>query len=357
MLSIFFKDFFVILPSFIFLLFFWVFFIRNNFLTVRLNPNSNDVLTNSKFIKKIHHIFFNNWIKFNFIYFLFFYIFIKLDYQIFWFNHLKINNFILSLILIVITVSLFFIFIANFLKNSNNNYNIDYFSSLANLMIFIPFIFLSNTVYTFLFLLELISLTILYKFSVSRYSFNNNNKQTFSRVLPKSYLNMMFFQYWANFFSSMLIMFSIFNILFMFGSSEWLFLELINKSNPNFNISNFYLNIYIWLSFFIGLFLKIGFSPLHLFKIEVYKGIPFVSIFFYTTIYFLSFFLYFTIIVYSNINLLNNLYNIILIIFILIGLFYSIILLFDVNLIKSFFAYSTVVNALNFIIVLYLIVN
>lgn len=105
------------------------------------------------------------------------------------------------------------------------------------------------------------------------------------------------------------------------------------------------------------MFLKIGFSPLHLFKIEVYKGIPFISIFFYTTIYFVSFFLYFSVILYNNLSFLINIYNIILILFILVGVVYALILLFDVNLTKSFFAYSTVVNAINFIIILYLILN
>lgn len=87
--------------------------------------------------------------------------------------------------------------IVNFLKNSNINYNIDYLSSLANLLIFIPMIFFSNTIYTFLFILELISLTILYKFSVSKVLFfkKTSNKQIFSRTLPKHFLNMMFFQY------------------------------------------------------------------------------------------------------------------------------------------------------------------
>ena len=43
--------------------------------------------------------------------------------------------------------------------------------------------------------------------------------------------------------------------------------------------------------------------------------------------------------------------------FIISGLFYSVILLFDVNLIKSFFAYSTVVNVLTFMVILYMSIN
>jgi len=285
------------------------------------------------------------------------------DFTIFWFNHLRVNNFILNIIIIIIFLSLLLNFFVKFLKNSNINYNVDYFSSIFNLIIFIPIMFLSNTLYTFLFVLELNSLLILYKFSVSRSWFPKNNyfnknSNTFDRFLPRSYLNMMFFQYWANFFSSMLLMFSIFNIIYLFGSSEWSFLNFINYSN-HYNLyfyKTFYM-LFLWLPFFIGLFFKIGFTPLHLFKIEVYKGIPFISIFFYTTLYFLSFFLFFVLIIFYNINTFKIYWNIVLMTFIISGLFYSVILLFDVNLIKSFFAYSTVVNVLTFMVILYMSIN
>lgn len=302
-----------------------------------------------------------NWLCYNYIYFFIFIFFIKIDFMNFWFNHLKISNFNFSILLLILLLSIFILFLTKNVKNANINYNLDYFSSITNLIIFVPLIFMSNTIYTFIFILELTSIIILYKFSVSRNWFNNNKNfknSSFSRILPKAYLNMLFFQYWANFFSSMLLMFSLFNLMFLYGSSEWFFLSYLQGTQYN----SLYFNkpillIYIYVSFFIGFFLKIGFTPLHLFKIEVYKGIPFISIFFYTTWYFLSFFLYFVIIVYSNLNIFKIYFNLIFFIFILIGLFYSISLLFDVNLLKSFFAYSTVVNAINFIIVLYLIIN
>lgn len=78
------------------------------------------------------------------------------------------------------------------------------------------------------------------------------------------------------------------------------FLNFINLNLIYLNNFNFYL--FLWVPFFIGFFLKIGLTPLHLFKIEVYKGIPFISIFFYTTYYFLSFFLFFILIVFYYIN-------------------------------------------------------
>ena len=175
MLSLYFFDYYLILPNLLIFSAFWSFFLKNNFFSVRVNPASNDILKNSKFLKKVHYIFFLNW---NFINYFFFFVFIflfKSDYTVFWFNHLRVNNFILNLLVIIIFLSLLLNFFVKFLKNSNINYNVDYFSSIFNLIIFIPIMFLSNTLYTFLFVLELNSLLILYKFSVSRSWFPKNN--------------------------------------------------------------------------------------------------------------------------------------------------------------------------------------
>jgi hypothetical protein len=97
-------------------------------------------------------------------------------------------------------VSLFLTNLIKFVKNNNLNFNIDYFLAIFNLNIFLPLVFLSNNFYTFIFLLEINSLLILYKFSVSKFWFNKNEffekyKNPFDRLVPKFFLNMIFFQY------------------------------------------------------------------------------------------------------------------------------------------------------------------
>ena len=103
---------------------------------------------------------------------------------------------------------------------------------------------------------------------------------------------------------------------------------------------------------FIGFFFKIGLSPIHLFKIEIYKGIPFLSIFFYTTFYFTAYFIFFSLLIYQHVNSLKNLFIIPLTIILLVGMLYVISLLFDTNFTKAFFAYSTIANSLSFICLL-----
>jgi hypothetical protein len=129
--------------------------------------------------------------------FLFLY-FIKLDFNLFWFNHLKVSNFILNLVIVIMLLSLFIILCIKHVNNSNINYSIDYFFSFYCLIVFTPLMFFSNTLYTFIFILEVNSLLILYKFSVSKFIFKDtfkNSSNYLSRKLPFFYLNMLFFQY------------------------------------------------------------------------------------------------------------------------------------------------------------------
>lgn len=359
MLNFKFLNYFTLTPFIVSLYFIWNFFIKNNFYYVRISPGHSDVLKNSNFLKKLNYNFFTYffiWLFFLFLNFLFFF---RVDFFIYWFNHLKLNNFLIFIIYLIILVSFFILFVIKFYKNNNINFNIDYFFALFNLCIFIPSLYLCNTMYTFIFFLEINSILILYKFSVSKYFFlnpKNNLKNNFYKNTPKLFINMVFFQYWINFFSSVVLFFSIFNILFLIGTTDWFFINIMNYYNSLF-YNNYVLFFLVYFIFLISMFVKIGFTPSHLFKIEVYKGLPFMSILFYTVFYFISFFLFFTLIFFYYLHSIKIFIWFFLFIVIVFGLFYILSLLFDVNLIKNFFAYSTVINSLTFIILLFVSLN
>lgn len=361
MLEFSFLNYIILTPLIVLIFFIWFFFIKNNFYYVRINPGSNDILKNSNFLKKVNYNFFTNFFISIFLYIILYIFFFKFDYLLFWFNHLKFNNIILNLVIVLFFINFIMINIIKFYKNKNINFNIDYFFALFNLSIFIPMMYLSNSMYTFLFLLESNSILILYKFSVSKYFFKSpkeNDKFKFLKNTPKHYINMLFFQYWINFFSSIILFVSVFNILLLLGTSEWFLINVLNKFNFNIYYNdNFYYNFFLYFIFILGMFFKIGFTPSHLFKIEVYRGIPLISILFYTVYYFMSFFLFFVVMFFYYINSFRLFIWFFLFIFIIFGLIYIITLLFDINLLKTFFAYSTVINSLTFIILLFVSFN
>ena len=98
--------------------------------------------------------------------------------------------------------------------------------------------------------------------------------------------------------------------------------------------------------FIFGFFFKAGIAPLHLFKIEVYRGLPFFTVFLYTFLYFLSFFLYFLYVVYWLLPhiLYYNFYILeLLIIYAVLYLYAS---LFSNRHLKTFLALSSILNSL-----------
>jgi len=103
------------------------------------------------------------------------------------------------------------------------------------------------------------------------------------------------------------------------------------------------------LVFILGVFFKLGITPFHLFKIEVYKGLPFLSIFFYTTYYFVVFFTFFIFLLSDFLNSFINQYYLFLFLVLFFGSIYVVVLLFDVTFLKAFFTYSTVINTIGFL--------
>jgi hypothetical protein len=176
------------------------------------------------------------------------------------------------------------------------SYKSEFFFALINLTILLPIIFFINTLFTFFFFIELNSSIIFYKFISSNcWDLKKKGRNILYKVnISKNYLNMLFFQYWAAFFSSVMIVYVIISYIYLYGTIEWFFINSLNYfQKNNYSYIN-YLNILIINFILIFAFLiKIGMTPIHLYKLEIYKGLPLASIFFYTTFYFLIFFFFF----------------------------------------------------------------
>lgn len=133
--------------------------------------------------------------------------------------------------------------------------------------------------------------------------------------------------------------------IFIYGSADWVLIEYLSFVGLNFKYFNsFFFFVLVWFSFLIGFFLKIGFTPFQLFKVEIYKNLPLISIFFYTTFYFLVFFFFLSLLFLNYLNILLNQTWFIFLLFILFGGFYIVFLFFDTTFVKAFFSYSTVIN-------------
>lgn len=355
LVALYYGDYCYIVPYLIFFIMIWLFFIRSNFMNTRVRASSKDNLTPSTVIKKQHYSVFINW---SLIHLCLLYICIystKGVSKTFLWNQFYLSNFVLNITNLILLLLILMFMLFKTLTNNNVNYSTDFFFSILNVTIFLSLIFYTNTIFSFIFILELNSISIFYKFVTSRYWYKNNDSlepdksDIVNKNVPKNYLNMLFFQYWSTFFSSILIFFSLCNIYSLYGSSEFFAVDLLNwiASNTQYNNTRFIL--IIWVPLILGILIKIGITPFHLFKIEVYKGLPLVSILFYTTFYFFVYFIFFVLFLSVHLTFIKIIITSLFYISIILGLLYIVSLLFDITALKSFFAYSTIINSLLFI--------
>ena len=348
-----FNNFYFLLPFIYSFFLVWIFFFKIN-KTQKLKSFKKDVYFNINILKKQHFKIFININFFILINFFFLFFFLRGENMIFWWNHLLLQNFNLYLIFILFFINFMLLFIVNTVSFNKINYSNDYFFALLNLTILLPMIFLSNNIFSFIFILELNTSIIFYKLVVSKLWYPSNDKdKKLNKIQSKSYVNLIFYQFWITFFSTIMIFFFYINVNFLFGTTDWSVVNFIVFIDNNINYFNKkILLVFLSLVFLFSLFFKIGVAPFHLFKIEIYKSIPYLSILFYTT-YYISTFLFFLLYLLSSLYISLFVYIWFIFSFILIvGSIYIVSLLFDVNFIKAFFAYSTIINTTNFIIII-----
>jgi len=353
-----FNDFYFTFYIFFSLLFIWYFFFK---------INSVDLSSNKNYLNKTTFVSVNKLsINLSFINLYLYIIFLNVvgifsmhgKNLILFFGHINLSNFVLFNLYSFLFVSLFmFSLIKSFLIKLGVFKSIDYLFSINNLTLILPYLFLSNTVFTFLFILELISVTLFYKLVSSKIWFKNSQLDTrisTKNIQPQNYINMVFFQYWVTFFSTIFIIYFYISFFYIFGTSDWFTAGFINNTQNIFiSLVVYDVNVrYILFLFIFSVFFKLGITPLHLFKIEVYKGIPFLSIFFYTTFYFLNLFLFFVVFLVHFLFSFISYFYFFLVVLLFVGSLFIIIYLFDVSFIKVFFTYSTIINTIGFLIVL-----
>lgn len=358
-----FLEYYTIIPILISMYFIWLVFLK-------LNITNNEFylgfgFSNSSKVDSIKNnntnIFYINYFILFILYGFFYTHFLKGFEFNFFFDHFLYSNYSLKLFIFFIFMQFLIYFFLNSFKFSKINYTTDYYFSLILLLYLLPFLFFLQNMFIFIFFIELISCTIFYKLIASRLWYKDigniknktSEKNNISRFLPKHYVNMVFFQYWVTFFSTIVLLYSLINLYLIFGSSNWGFLNYLSLVDSDLNV--FFENQSIKTSsnlILLGFLIKMGIAPLHLFKIEVYKGIPFLSIFFYTTYYFLIYLVFLYILINLYLTGFAKHWIFYFKLTLVFGFFYITNLFFSVSFVKAFFAYSTIINTLSFLLVL-----
>ena len=262
------------------------------------------------------------------------------------------NNYNFFLINFTIYITFYLVYILYNIFFQKVNFYKDYFFSLINLIFAFPYLFLVNNFFSFIFVLEYINTLIFYKLISSKLNKVDVYKKYTNYYPSKKYVNIIFFQFWTTFFSNMFFFYFFIYMLYKVGSTEWVFLNF-TLTLPTYTLKSEWLQItFMALILIISVFLKLGSAPLHLFKVEIYDGLPYLSILVYTTFYISVFFIF---LLYFLSHLCFSLYTYIIMFLaylLTVGLMYLVFnSIFNIQMLKTFFAYSTILNIAFFFVV------
>ena len=299
--------------------------------------------------------FFNffNFFKLSYGYLCSFFIVFKSFNYTFFFKHLSFEPLTFNFYLLVLFFFFFLIFFFEkyFLQLKTLISGIDFFIALWIFFIFIPFALFSNTLLTFFFFLELGSISTLYLIISAKDFFQFGLKKEATSAV---FFNSIFFQFWVSFFSSILLVYSILNFFFLFGSTEWVFLNFFLDISFNKCVGLIrYQAIFSIYLFIFAILIKMGVSPFFFFKIEIYKGLPLIILFFYSVLYFFIFFVLIFLLFFYYFFTIILFLSILILFFLIAAMLVFIINLFNLHLLKNFFAMSSLINSIMFFFLIF----
>ena len=300
-----------------------------------LNKQTN--FQNIIFFKNI--IFFYFWL---FVIFYLFYIFINATFYISWFN----NNFFWTmnnskLFFLITGCSIIYLFFYNvYFKIKPKIFFIFFIIATLIIIFFVNFIFLQTNFLLLLLLLE-ISTIALFLFLINE--LNIFYQKNFKKFILLKFIKLFFFQFWISFLTSIVLILILANFYLLYGSlSYWYFNYCVVFNFQQFNTSLFYILL-------LAFFLKFGLAPAHFLKASLYNTLSYSLIFIFTYIYMSSFFFFFfqliTIHVVNAISL-----TFLWLLLLLLG--FSFFFAFYSTSLKSLFAFSTILNFMNNLIIL-----
>lgn len=271
-----------------------------------------------------------------------------------WFGHIIFTSFQYKFVYFIL---LFFILVLVMLSSliyfsSSEVY--DFFITKYNFMYWIMLIFMTNSFFTVIFIIEVLSTLVFLLLTTSTFSstffYRNVNFDSgffLQSILPYTFLNSIIFLFWVSLLSSLNLFIFLIYIATNLMTFDWFLLEnifLYLVSTSTFN--SIFTTGLIWFFLIFSIFLKCGIAPLFFWKPAFFKGIPMVSIIFY--IIFFYFFL-FVFLIYFLLIYLHELfyyYSIIIFTFVFTGLIMLLSIICESFYLKTFFAISSILNSL-----------
>ena len=270
-----------------------------------------------------------------------------------WFGHLIIYNLGLKMVninLLVLTL-IMYTMLSNSYFSSKEIY--DYIITILNSCFWLILLFLINSIFSTIFIIEVLSTVIFLLIITSNYSttFYYNtidlSKGVYtSQIFPTAYIQSLLFFFWISLIASLnLFLFIIIFFLKMF-TFDWFLIEYVFNY---FVLSTTFwdlISISIpWFIFILSIFLKCGIVPVFFWKPVFFKGLNFHMLFIYICYFYFYFFLFLIHLFSTYFSEIYYYFLFIIFLFLFIGILFLLTILCESYYLKIFLAMSSILNS------------
>jgi len=271
-----------------------------------------------------------------------------------WFGHLVIGGFQLKLFYFLSLLFTLYLLIFTTTHYFTSSEIFDYAIILHHTFYWVYWLFAANSIFTVIFIIEVINILIFLLVVTSTFSsafFYKNLSYNYGHFLslnsPYSYLQSLLYLFWISLISSLTIfLFLLFFYLtlntFDWVLSEYIFIYLLSTNSPK-DILSFGL---VWLIFLLAVFLKCGVAPVYFWKPTFFQGLPLNTLLFYITFIYFNFLLFTTHFVTLYLGQIFYYYVIVFWLLIMLCLFTLLLIITESYYIKIFLAISSILNSL-----------
>lgn len=271
-----------------------------------------------------------------------------------WFGHLVFSTFQLKVFYFVLFIFFLVLYITTSVTYYSSNEIYDFTITQFNFLYWLLLLFMTNSTFTLMFLIEVTSslLFLLITSSVFSTSFfykNVNFELTnfFSQLTPFSFLQSLLYFFWISLVSSLNLFVFLVYFYQHLVTFDWFFLEHIFLYLTLTCDGRGLTSIgFAWFFIMFSIFLKCGVSPLFLWKPTFFKGLSLLTLIFYISFFYFHIFLFLILFLTTYMHSIFYYYFILNLLIIGLGLLGLFFILCEAFYLKTFIAVSSILNSL-----------
>ena len=271
-----------------------------------------------------------------------------------WFGHVVFASFQTKIFTLLNFSFILFLWVFSHTTYYSSKEIYDFLITTFSFFYWIFLLFCSNSIFSTIFVIEVLSTLILLLIVTSTFSstyfYRNTNLSfghLFQQTTPFSYIQSILYFFWVSLISSLnLFLFCLFFYIKVLTFDWYLIEHIFNFVVTSSSSKEIFTLSLSWYILIFCLFLKCGVAPLYIWKPTFFKGIPFYTVFMYVCLFYFFLFLFIIHMLTSYFSEVYYFYSVTSVTFIFAGLFVLLSIVCETFYLKSFLAISSLLNSL-----------